>query len=346
MVNKKILGIAAIIIIIAAVASAYYVTAASANTIKQGYIPGTGDALVFIAYEKGYFKDEGLDVQLTQFSSVVDENNALASGKIDVMAGGVGEPLNLIQKGKNLTVIGGVMAGDSAVIANASEVSTLQNITNFKGKTVATVKTSTGDVVWRAALKNAGVNESSINIVEYKTPGDVIQAVKSGKADAGIVWPPFEYTAQQQNLSIVKYSNDYIPNLPCCRVTLQTSTLKENPDKWVRYEEALIKAYDFYKTNPDESVNITAKYVTMDKSVLKTALYAQQLSLSPDPNKAGTLKYWSIMNDIGYANTGTTDLSQYINNTIYKTALDDVIKENPDNSNYKELTTEYAANDA
>jgi NitT/TauT family transport system substrate-binding protein len=346
MVNKKILGIAAIIIIIAAVASAYYVTAASANTIKQGYIPGTGDALVFIAYEKGYFKDEGLDVQLTQFSSVVDENNALASGKINVMAGGVGEPLNLIQKGKNLTVIGGVMAGDSAVIANASEVSTLQNITNFKGKTVATVKTSTGDVVWRAALKNAGVNESSINIVEYKTPGDVIQAVKSGKADAGIVWPPFEYTAQQQNLSIVKYSNDYIPNLPCCRVTLQTSTLKENPDKWVRYEEALIKAYDFYKTNPDESVDITAKYVTMNKSVLKTALYAQQLSLSPDPNKAGTLKYWSIMNQIGYANTGTTDLSQYINTTIYKTALDDVIKENPDNSNYKELATEYAANDA
>ena len=345
MVNKKIFGIAIIIIIIAAAASAYYVTAASANTIKQGYIPGTGDALVFIAYEKGYFKDEGLNVQLTPFSSVVDENNALASGKIDVMAGGVGEPLNLIQKGKNLTVIGGIMAGDSAIIANASEVSTLQDINNFKGKTVATVKTSTGDVVWRAALKNAGVNESSINIVEYKTPGDVIQAVKSGKADAGIVWPPFEYTAQQQNLSIVKYSNDYIPNLPCCRVTLQTSTLKENPDKWVRYEEALIKAYDFYKTNPDESVDITAKYVKMDKSVLKTALYAQQLSLSPDPNKAGTLNYWSIMNQIGYANTGTTDLSQYINTTIYKTALDDIIKQNPNNSNYKELATEYAAND-
>lgn len=55
---------------------------------------------MFIAYEKGYFKDEGLNVQLTQFSSVVDENNALASGKVDVMAGGVGEPLNLIQKAK------------------------------------------------------------------------------------------------------------------------------------------------------------------------------------------------------------------------------------------------------
>lgn len=124
---------------------------------------------MFIAYEKGYFKDEGLNVQLTQFSSVVDENNALASGKVDVMAGGVGEPLNLIQKGKNLTVIGGIMAGDSAVISNASEVSELQDISNFQNKTVATVKTSTGDVVWRAALKNAGINESSINIVEYKT---------------------------------------------------------------------------------------------------------------------------------------------------------------------------------
>lgn len=52
------------------------------------------------------------------------------------------------------------------------------------------------------------------------------------------------------------------------------------------------------------------------------------------------------MNEIGYANTGSTDLSQYINTNIYKSALDEMVKENPDNSNYKELETEYATNDA
>ncbi len=346
MVNKKIVGIAAIIIILAVIVGAYFVSSSSANTIKQGYVPSTGDALVFIAYEEGFFKDEGLDVQLTQFSSVVDENNALAADKIDVMAGGVGEPLNLISKGQNLSVIGGIMAGDSAVISSPGKVAELQDIQNFKGKTVATVRTSTGDVIWKAALLNAGINESSINIVEFKTPGDVIQAVKSGKADAGIVWPPFEYTAEQQNLSIVKFSNDYIPNLPCCRATVKTSTLQKNPDKWIKYERALIKAYDFYKNNPDKTVNITAKYVDMDKGVLKTALYNDKLSLSPDPNKKGTLEYWAILNKIGYVNTGNTDISQYINTTVYKTALDQIVKENPNNANYQTLETEYSQNDA
>lgn len=349
MVNlDKKTGIIAVIILIIAVLGIAYSTLGTANadnTIRQGYLPSTGDSLIFIAKEKGYFEEEGLDVQLNEFQTGPDEINALLADKLDVVAGGVGEPLEFINNGKDLQIIGGIMGGDSAAIAKNQQLadSLKNNPKNYEGLTVATVKMSTPDVTIKSALKEQGVDLTKIKFVEFKTAADVVNAVKSGKADAGLVWPPFQYTAQQQGLAIVKYSDEYQPNHPCCRAVTTSAKVKEDPDKWIKYERALIKAYNFYKNNPDETTTIVSKYVKMDKTALKQALYDGHLSLSPDPNKKGTIKYWENLETLGYAKLDSNvDLSKGIDTSIYKKALDQLSSEDPNNANYKFLKQQYA----
>nr|AAA97868.1 copper response extracellular protein [Methanobacterium bryantii] len=345
-IDKKIVIIVGIVILIAVVAGAFLVTgtASADNKVRVGYLPSTGDSLYFIAKEKGYFADEGLDVQLNEFQTGPDEINSLLADKLDVEAGGVGEPLNFINNGKDLEIIGGAMGGGSSVIAkdNQTAQALRDKPKNYEGKTVATVKMSTPDVTIKAALKEQGVDLNKVNFVEFKTAADVVQAVKSGKAQVGLVWPPFEYTAQQQGLIIVKYSDEYQPNHPCCRIVTTETKLKANPDKWVKFERALIRAYDFYKNNPDETTAIVGKYVKMDQTTLKKALYNGHLSLVPDPNKKGTLAYWNFLEQLGYSNiTNTSALDKSIDTTVYKTALDQLAQQNPNNANYKFLEKQY-----
>ncbi|MCK9150672.1 ABC transporter substrate-binding protein [Methanobacterium alcaliphilum] len=345
MVNKKIGILIGVIVLIAVLVGAYSLLGtSSANQIRVGYLPSTGDSLYFIAKEKGFFADEGLDVTLNEFQTGPDEINALLADKLDVEAGGVGEPLNFINNGKDLVIIGGAMGGDSAVIAkdNATATATKNNPKAFEGKTVATVKMSTPDVTIKGALSEAGVNLSKVNFVEFKTAADVVQAVKTGKAPIGFVWPPFQYTAQQQGLVIVKYSDEYIPNHPCCRIVTTSAKVNGSEDKWVKFERALIKAYDYYKTNQTGTVEVVGKYVNMDPKALKQALYDGHLSLSPDPNKKGTLKYWDLLEVLGYSNiTNPTALENSINTDLYKKALDQLAQENPKNTNYQDLLKLY-----
>ena len=48
-----------------------------------GYLASTGHILYFIAKEKGYFKDEGLDVELFQFNNSGEGINSIISGKLE-----------------------------------------------------------------------------------------------------------------------------------------------------------------------------------------------------------------------------------------------------------------------
>lgn len=345
--NKKFLGILAVIIVVV-VAGTYYANTSSANTINQGYMPATGDALIFIAQENGYFKEQGLNVHLYQFQLANDEINAMLSNKLDVVAGGVGQPLSFINNGKDLEVIGGIMGGDSAVITKTNETANelRNNSKNYEGKTIATVKMSTPDVVIKGALQDEGVNLTKVTFVDLKTPGDVITAVKTGKADAGFVWPNYQYTAQEQGLVIAKFSDEYVPNHPCCRVTTTQTEVKNNREKWVKYEKALIESYNYYKTNQDGSAAIVGKYVKMDQASIKTALYDGHLSLVPDPNRKGTSNYWNLIAKVGYVQASpSVNLDEHIDTTIYKEALDELVKENPDNQNYKDLETIYQEQD-
>ncbi|MDZ4172012.1 MAG: ABC transporter substrate-binding protein [Methanobacteriaceae archaeon] len=346
MVNRKTAIIIGVIVLVAVALGAYFTlgTSSADDTVRVGYLPSTGDGLYFIAKEQGYFEEEGLDVTLNEFQTGPDEINALLADKLDVEAGGVGEPLSFINNGKDLKIIGGAMAGDSASIANTKELAeTLRNDPKaYEGKTVATVKMSTPDVTIKGALKEQGVDLSKVNFVEFKTAADVVQAVKSGKAEAGLVWPPFQYTAEDQGLFISKFSDEYLPNHPCCRIVTTGAKIEENRDKWVKFERALIKAYNYYQNNHDGSVDAVGKYVKMEPSALKQALYDGHLSLSPDPNTKGTLKYWELLEVLGYDEIkDKAALEKSIDSTIYKDALDQLAKEDPNNANYQFLLKEY-----
>jgi NitT/TauT family transport system substrate-binding protein len=204
------------------------------------------------------------------------------------------------------------------------------------------VRAASGDIHFRGALQGAGLDlTKDVTIQELATPTAVIEALKSGKVDAGILWTPYTETAPQQGLVLLWYTDQYYPRHPCCRIAVLTDQLNTNRDSFVSYEKALIQAYDFTKSNPDQTLEDVAKYVQINKTDLKNAINSPHFYISPDPNTKAIGTTYDLMKSIGYINT-TVNVKDHIDTSVYKQALDELAKQHPDNTVYQQLEADYA----
>ncbi|MCK9318642.1 ABC transporter substrate-binding protein [Methanoculleus sp.] len=312
------------------------------KTLRIGYLPSTGHALLFIANEQGYFDEQRLNVELFQFQNSAEGSTAIIAKKIDV--GGFGpSPLVYASKGSPVTVIGGLMAEGSGVIALPDKADQLQDLKSFAGKTVATVRMSSGDIHFRGAIQDAGLDlQKDITIQELASPSAVLDAVKARKVDAGVIWTPYMEMARDQGLSVIAYTSEYYPDHPCCRIAALTENLEADRDAYVRMEKALIQAYRYSRTNPDEAVDDVLRYVTIDRDVLKTAMENPYSSISPDPNLNGVVQTYDLLKSIEYIETSVR-IQDHVDTSVYKQALDELASENPNDPVYRQLLEDYKA---
>ncbi|HWR09737.1 ABC transporter substrate-binding protein [Sporomusa sp.] len=309
-----------------------------------GYLPAVGHVLYFVAKEKGFYEQEGLDVELFQFTNSGEGLNAIKAGKLDAGSFGTAAPQVFIAKGTPFVDIGGMQSEGHAVVTkpeNAQQFSTLQG---FVGKKVATVRLATGDAVWRSALSKAGIDwKTQVTIQELDSPAAVLEAVKKGAADAGLVWVPFSEMAEKQGLTLVSWSSEHMDGHVCCRVVALDDKLKTNKEAYIRFSRASIRAYDFYINNQEETLDILSKYVKLDKELLRKSTYSGHIHSIPDPDKKRFVAFWEAMKAAGYIQSDI-DITKHVNSDIYKTALDQLKQREPQNTTYQQLDKDFVVN--
>jgi len=316
--------------------------------MRVGYVPEPAHGLYYVAKEKGYFKKEGVDVELFQFGSAAEGVAAVKAGKLDVGTFGTTAPLIFISKGSDFTFIGGMMINGQAIIARPERIAELsgKDLKVFKGKKIGIVKLSTGDVVFKGALKKAGIDyRKDLTYVEFGTPAAVVEAVKKGAVDAGLVWPPhFSLAEKNSGLKVAHYIAEFYPNYTCCRIFAPTDKIKADPETYKKFLAALIRAYKFYRTNENETVGIYTRSLKIDEDIVRNETYVKRVAESnPDPLRKGILDFWRHILEAGYV-PQDYPVDKHINTDLYKQALDSVIKKNPQDKIYQEMLAFYMKN--
>ena len=281
------------------------VIAADLPKLRVGYVPEPAHGLYFVAKEKRYFKEEGVDVELFQFGSAAEGMAALKADKLDVGTFGTTAPLLFISKGSDFTFFGGMMIGGQAIITRPEKLAELsgKDLKVYKGKKIGLVKLSTGDVVFKGALKKAGIDyKKDLTFVELGSAAAVVEAVKKGAVDAGLVWPPHFSLAEKNNgLKVAHYIEEFYPKYTCCRIVANTGKLNADKDTYRRFLAGLIRAYRFYKTNQEETVKIYTKSLKIDEDIVRNETYTKKIAESnPDPLRRGILDFWQHIRDAGY----------------------------------------------
>ncbi|WP_409069733.1 ABC transporter substrate-binding protein [Clostridium sp. FAM 1755] len=311
--------------------------------LNIGYAPGIGNMLCFIAQDKGLFKEENLEVELIPFTNSSDGLNALNSGKLDLgISFGTAAPLTFITNGANFSFFGGYLSGGHPIYAKKEVADKYKGIKDFKGKKVATPRLYTPDIVWRSAMDKAGINiKSDLELIEMKKPTDVLEAVKSGKADIGIGTGSTYAKAKQAGLEIVDWSNNLWNDHVCCRPVAKTDFIEKNPKSIKKFLKVMIKAEKVWTEEPEFAVKMNEKYLKLDKKMAEEVTLKTNQVIESDPKRKGIIDMWNRMSEIGYLDHKGVNIEDHINIKMYKEALDEMIKENPNDDFYKKLEKRY-----
>jgi NitT/TauT family transport system substrate-binding protein len=308
------------------------------KNVKVAYNPGTGNILGFIAIEKGIAAEEGISLELLPFTNSTDALNALQAGKVDVAVSfGTAAPLTFVTQGADFTIFCGYISGGMPVYA----VSDLEytGVESFVGKTVATPRMYTPDIVWRSYMMDAGYDlEKDLTVLEFKKPTEVLEAVKSGKADIGIGTNSTYLQSLEAGLQTIGWSNDWWdPVHVCCRPVAQTEWINANEDVVKAFIRSYIRAEKVLEEEPDYAVSLNEKYLEVDEKDARVMLLETNQIFEADPKSNGIRYMWDKLVEMNYIDPGSIDVNDHININLYKEALDELTEKNPGDNFYQKL---------
>lgn len=139
---------------------------ASANEkFKIGYLRIMDDAQAIAAYEGGFYKKHGLDVELIEFNSGTDLIKAIVGGQLDSGVLGFTNAAAWASKGADLEMVDGAQHGYHALVVR--DDSGIKDVAGLKGHTLASqAESSTADTVLKGVtLKSPGLKGDDVNIL-------------------------------------------------------------------------------------------------------------------------------------------------------------------------------------
>lgn len=212
-------------------------TANAAEKIRVGAIRWTSHSASFIAFEKGYFKDAGLDVEFKFFKAAQPMAIAIASGDVDfgitAISGGL---INLAGKGA-IKVIGGVLHeekgidGQMILASKKAYDAGLTTPAKIKGHTFGITQTgSSFHYVAHKIAQKEGFLVSDIKLKPLQKVGAIIGALKSEQIDAWSIVPHIaKALVKSPKIEIIGKVADYIPDYQVTTVFTSAKNAKNKP---------------------------------------------------------------------------------------------------------------------
>ena len=345
--TRKILITAAVFGLLAAITGC---RSKQQTDFQLGHLNSTAHLLGFVAVEEGFFKEEGLNVTMTQFSSAGEMVAGLESGKLDAAFIGSVPVITNQAAGHDITIFGGAMSNGHGFVLKTKFIPAnfkQGDINILKGRNIATNKNSVQDYELLTLLKNnnipIGEGPNKVNIVYFESQKDAYNALASDQIDGVSIYSPYASIAKNAGHTVVYYCNELsaFENQPCCRQVALTSALAENAEKYIAFERAIIRAYKFSQENHPKTVEDVAKYITIDKNDIDYEVYGGHALSYPDPDKKGTTELKKGVVEFGYTKGADYDIEKQYNLDIYKKALAQVLAKNPNDSIYKSLDAHF-----
>jgi NitT/TauT family transport system substrate-binding protein len=245
-----------LVFVLGALASAApFVGAQTSTTVKVASAGIASDIGFFLAHKKGYFRDEGLGVELTQLANSPQMIGPLGRGQLDVGAGTVAVSLyNAVERGIALRAVAdkGSMRpgyGFSGLLVRKDLVDSgrFKGLHDLKGMKIAvgTFGSANSSAV-NEALKRGGLTWADASMVELNFPQH-LAAYANRAIDASMTNEPTATEAVKQGLAVRIAGNDEIyPDQQTAVVLYSELFMHQRPQAALKFMRGYIKAVREY----------------------------------------------------------------------------------------------------
>src|SRR5713226_2508566 len=186
--------------------------------LTVGAVGALSDAGIFIAMEKGFFRDEGLDVELVSFKAAPQILPAIATSEVQVSGSAVTPALfNAFARGIGMKLVAdkGQVAkgfGFAAIVIRSDLAGTVKDFKDLKGRTFAVMgKGVSSTTQLGKALELGGIQPNEVELVELGLP-EMVAALANKAIDGATLLEPFITFATARNVAIRwKGMEDFLP---------------------------------------------------------------------------------------------------------------------------------------
>lgn len=228
---------------------------------------------IYIAIDAGYFKEQGLEVELVTMKGGPAAAGALMSGDVDIAVSVAETPIKMRSQGKDLRVIALVQDKNPCVLVVPTG-STVKSIADLKGKIIGVTATgSLTDLILRAYINRLGMNVADFEIVGLGSGATVAAALERGQIQGAIAVTPFLTRLQMDNK--VKVIHDFRKEIyPGQAVLIRGADMGTPREQMERkFVAALVKATKSMHEDRALTVKVGRAYFPdMDPKVLETMI--------------------------------------------------------------------------
>ena len=239
---------------------------ASAEKVVVAYHPHiTGVGGLLNAIDNGYFAEDGLEIELVQFTSGATELAAMASGQINLGYLGVGAHVFAPQGQCAILALDSTdMSGEILVRADSG----IATMADLKGKNVAISAGTTSELVLSMALKLNGMEKTDVSMINMDASGKVT-AFMSHQIDAISIEAP--YTDQiradlgTDQVITLSGSKDFLPDAVFTNSWVTTNDyLEKNHDTVVKFLKAWLRGTEDRYNHMEATVRKVADFIGTD----------------------------------------------------------------------------------
>jgi NitT/TauT family transport system substrate-binding protein len=239
---------------------------------SMGYLP------LFVAVHRGFFKDEGIDIELPRLIPAMAQN-ALMSG--DVQYHGLADSgLRLAARSAPIKAI---FYGADRPMYYLVAQKEIRSVAELKGKRVGVSQFGgTSDLSARLALKHFGVEpERDALIIQIGSEGTRTAALRARSVAAIIVPVPAVVLLKRDGFNEISFVGDVV-EFASNGYTTTDQRIKENPQEVKKVLRALYRGLRFAKENPEGTIGVIQKEWKVEPEVAKESYAAIVKALNDD----------------------------------------------------------------
>jgi len=247
-----------------------------------------------VAEQKGFFKDEGLDVEIVDFAGGARALQAVVGGSADVVSGAFEHNINMQAKGQPMRAF--VLQGRAPQIVLAVSTKTMPNykaVADLKGKKIGvTAPGSSTNIMANFVLAKNGLKPADVSFVGVGASQGAVAALRSGQIDAiSNLDPVMTILARSNDIKIVSDTRDVAEAdkvfggpMPAATLYAPVAFIDKNPNTVQALTNAIVRANKWIQqAGPSDIVKaVPESFLLGDRAVYIDAFLKAKPALSPD----------------------------------------------------------------
>lgn len=294
-------------------------------TAAQVSITGNYLPFAYVADKKGFYAQNGLELELIVTDSSNKVVQAVTGGSADLVWTAPDAAILAIEQGAPLAIVAG---GQNAIPYSLIVQPSIKSFADLRGKTLGTSSLTSGaTVIIRKMMGANGLRDNDYDIVPAGGTAERYAAIRSGAVDGGLLLQPEDYMIMAEGFPRLAYATDYVPKYQWITMVVNKNWARDNEDKLVRALRAIDEAYRWVydPRNRDEAIALITETTKAPEAIARSTyeLYVDQLKIWPTAGEVDDVALRAVielMGELGQLSAPLPEPSRYIDPSYLRKA--------------------------